>query len=135
MNAKCFFNKLCKRLLLEGFHVLYYFSYSTSSIYIKLDYGVAHSVTIRDHKGKKKYDYRFNVMMKGLDESYTDNNNHRFYFTPKDFELLINSILENREMVKAKYGSRYNDYMRSGKNKIGVAKGFWQQCKEYKEGD
>lgn len=131
MNIKRYARRIMKRLYDEGFSVLYYYSMSTSSVYIKLDYGVAHSITVRDHPGKKKYDYKFNVI-DGLDESYSSDGRH--YFKPSDFEQLIESIKQNRDMLKDKYGYYYNVYMGNGKKKVGVNKGFWQSCAEYKGG-
>lgn len=133
MKLKSLANKIMNRLHDEGFHVLYYNSISTSSIYIKLDYGVAHSITVRDHPGKKKYDYRFNVI-KGLNKSYEESG--RYYFPPKDIDLLIETVTQNRDAVVDKYGvDSYKRFMAKDKKKVGVEKGFWQYCKEYKVGD
>ncbi|MBM7715323.1 hypothetical protein JOC94_002310 [Bacillus thermophilus] len=41
------------RLKKKGIVIQRYDSYSTNSIYLKLDYGVSNSVRISDHKGKK----------------------------------------------------------------------------------
>ena len=53
---------LINRLLNLGFIVHRYNSVTTSSIYLKLDYGVACGIRIADHNGRKRYHYRFNVM-------------------------------------------------------------------------
>lgn len=55
-------NILLPKLLDMGFIVHRYNAHSTSSIYLKLDYGVACGIRIADHPGKKKYHYRFNVI-------------------------------------------------------------------------
>lgn len=39
-----------------------YDAYSTNSIYLKFDYGVANSLRISDHPGKRHLRYRFNLM-------------------------------------------------------------------------
>ena len=39
-----------------------YDSYSTNSIYLKFDYGVANSLRISDHDGKRHLKYRFNIL-------------------------------------------------------------------------
>ena len=62
MNGKDVVKVLTKRLLDLGFIVHRYDAYSTSSIYLKLDYGLACGIRIADHPGKKKYSYRFNVI-------------------------------------------------------------------------
>jgi len=35
---------------------------TTVSIYLKLDYGVCCGIRISNHRGKKKYHYRFNII-------------------------------------------------------------------------
>ena len=62
MTGKKIANILIQRLLSKGFIVHRYNSHTTSSIYIKLDYGVSCGIRIADHPGKKKYSYRFNVI-------------------------------------------------------------------------
>ena len=62
MNGKDVANILIPRLLNMNFIVHRYNSYSTSSIYLKLDYGLSCGIRIADHNGKKKYHYRFNVL-------------------------------------------------------------------------
>ena len=53
---------LINKLLKLGFIVHRYSSVTTSSIYLKLDYGLACGIRIADHTGRKRYHYRFNVM-------------------------------------------------------------------------
>lgn len=53
---------LINKLLKLGFIVHRYNSVTTSSIYLKLDYGLACGIRIADHTGRKRYHYRFNVM-------------------------------------------------------------------------
>lgn len=62
MDGKDVTNYLVSQLLDMGFIVHRYDTYSTSSIYLKLDYGVCCGIRIADHPGKKKYCYRFNVI-------------------------------------------------------------------------
>lgn len=40
-----------------------YDAYSTTSVYLKFDYGVANSLRIADHTGKKHLAYRFNIIL------------------------------------------------------------------------
>lgn len=40
-----------------------YDAYSTNSVYLKFDYGVANSLRIADHAGKKHLAYRFNIIL------------------------------------------------------------------------
>ena len=62
MNGIDIVNILIPKLLDMDFIVHRYDAYSTSSIYLKLDYGVACGIRIADHPGKKKYHYRFNIL-------------------------------------------------------------------------
>ena len=62
MTGKKVTRILIKKLLDMDFIVHRYDAYSTSSIYLKLDYGVACGIRIADHPGKKKYSYRFNII-------------------------------------------------------------------------
>lgn len=54
MNGIDVVNILVPKLLDMGFIVHRYYAYSTSSIYLKLDYGIACGIRIADHLGKKK---------------------------------------------------------------------------------
>lgn len=40
-----------------------YDAYSTNSVYLKFDYGVANSLRIADHAGKEYLSYRFNIIL------------------------------------------------------------------------
>lgn len=62
MTGKEVASILIQELISIGFIVHRYNSYTTSSIYIKLDYGLSCGIRIADHPGKKKYSYRFNVI-------------------------------------------------------------------------
>lgn len=53
MNGNDVANYLIPKLLEIGFIVHRYNSHSTSSIYLKLDYGLSCGIRIADHKGKK----------------------------------------------------------------------------------
>ena len=55
-------NVLIPKLLDMGIIVHRYNAYSTSSIYLKLDFGLTCGIRIADHPGKKKYSYRFNII-------------------------------------------------------------------------
>jgi hypothetical protein len=62
MNEKQIAEILITKLKELGFIVHKYNAVTTNSIYLKLDYGVCCGIRISDHKGKKKYHYRFNVI-------------------------------------------------------------------------
>lgn len=60
-EIKTFARKLALRLKEKGFTVQWYQSQTTNSVYLKLDYGVAHSVRISDHKSQSGMKYRYNI--------------------------------------------------------------------------
>ena len=74
-------NKLIKELKQRGFKINRYYAHGTKSIYLKLDYGACCGIRISDHKGKKRYRYRFNIIK-----------NYKFLYKlikPKSFLLLF----------------------------------------------
>lgn len=55
-------NKLIKSLIERDFLVHKYYARTTKSVYLKLDYGACCGIRISDHRGKKKYKYKFNLI-------------------------------------------------------------------------
>lgn len=105
-------NILVERILEMGFIVHRYNAYSTSSIYLKLDYGLSCGIRIADHPGKKKYSYRFNVIKDYIGNKviYKDGLICRFY----DFNELENVLeaVQEKKMKLNKYGQQnYKTYM------------------------
>lgn len=103
-----------------------YDAYSTSSIYLKLDYGVACGIRIADHPGKKKYSYRFNIIkdFNGDKVILKDGLISRFYdFT--ELEKVLKDVQEEKQKKLCKYGiNNYNLYMEREKNKNELFKRF-----------
>ena len=130
MGIKDYMYKLLSDLDREGFILQYYMAYSTSSCYIKLDYGIANSIRIADHKGKDKYPYRFNLMI-GLNESYEDNG--RSYYSINDYEKMIKDINKFKDEQLEKYGFYYFDYMLKNKKDSKNKKGFWAKARNYND--
>ena len=68
MNKKETIKKIAddisRSLLEEGFDILRYDSYSSNSVYLKIDFGVCHTIRISDHPGKKHLHYRYNVLLR-----------------------------------------------------------------------
>ena len=107
------FKEIVKELKKHDFIISTYHSYTTSSIYIKLDYGVANGIRIADHKGKKKYKYRYNVM-NDLEADYREKDCgfERFYYRPKHIKKMINQIIKDKENKIERYGIKnYLKYM------------------------
>lgn len=117
---------LIEKLLDIGFIVHRYDSYSTSSIYLKLDYGLSCGIRIADHPGKKKYSYRFNVIKDYKNDKVIIKDGLICYFY--DFNELDNVLqaVQNEKQEKInKYGIKnYNLYMEREKRENELFKRF-----------
>lgn len=118
MNEKDIAKILTKNLIKMGFVVHRYDAYSTNSIYLKLDYGVCCGIRIADHKGKKKYHYRFNVIKDYKGDKITRFENLVSYFYKFDeLPQLIKKVIEEKEAKIKKYGlENYKKYMKREAN-------------------
>lgn len=128
-------NILIDKLLEIGFIVHRYNSHSTSSIYLKLDYGLSCGIRIADHPGKKKYSYRFNVIKDYKNDKVIIKDGLICYFY--DFNELDNVLQavqnEKREKIN-KYGIKnYNLYMEREKRENELFNRFKQVKGELKE--
>jgi len=109
---------LVEKLLEKRFIVHRYNAHSTSSIYLKLDYGLSCGIRIADHPGKKKYSYRFNVIKDYVGDKVIlkDGLICRFYdFT--ELENVVEAVQKEKQEKINKYGiDNYNLYMEKEKN-------------------
>lgn len=126
---------VCRQL--EGKMIIHrYDAYSTNSIYLKFDYGVANSLRVSDHPGKKYLSYRYNIdfSRKHYNLEYSDGY-PRYYYPVSEVDRAIGDILDNR---RARL-HRYNNYVKSvyeARLRHEHEKGFWQQAKlVMKEGE
>lgn len=113
MNGNDVTNILASRLLDMGFIVHRYDAYSTSSIYLKLDYGLSCGIRIADHPGKKKYSYRFNVIKDYIGDKviYKDGLICRFY-NFNELESVLEAVQKEKQEKLNKYGlQNYKTYM------------------------
>ncbi len=117
---------LIKKLLYMGFIVHVYESYSTSSIYLKLDYGVACGIRIADHPGKKKYSYRFNLIKNYNGNKVIFKNGLICYFYDfTELEDLLITIQKEKQKKISKYGlENYREYMEKAKKENELFKRF-----------
>ena len=131
MNGKDIVSILADKLLDMGFVVHRYDAYSTSSIYLKLDYGLSCGIRIADHPGKKKYSYRFNVIKdyKGNKVVYKDDLICYFYDFNK-LDEVIEAVQKEKQEKISKYGLKnYQTYMeRESKSEL------YQRFKQVKKG-
>ena len=108
-----------------------YDSYSTNSIYLKFDYGVANSLRISDHDGKKHLKYRFNILesmgKKNSKETHTRQGFTMVFYSP----AMINACCRDILAAKKDRVERYRDYyalVEQEKEKVTSPqpqKGFW----------
>ena len=124
-------NYLLEKLDEKRFILYYLPAYTTSSRYIKLDFGVCKSIRIADHKGIEKYKYTFNLMI-GLDKSYEEDG--RYYYCLEDIDKMISDIVKYRDNLLEEYGFKYYDMMVEYKKQmLRKRKGFWEKCKNYND--
>lgn len=117
-------NILVSKLLDMGFIVHRYNSHSTSSIYLKLDYGLSCGIRIADHPGKKKYSYRFNVIKDyvGNKVILKDGLICRFYDF-NELDSVLNAVQQEKQQKINKYGlENYQRYMEREKMKMNFLK-------------
>ena len=107
-------NKLIKELKEKGFQINKYYAKTTKSIYLKLDYGVCCGIRISDHKGKKKYRYKFNLLKKyNGPKQKNDKGYIRLFYDYSNTEELIKDVQNEKKVKINKYGlSNYQEYMK-----------------------
>lgn len=121
-----------QQLKKEGFIVQRYDSFSTNSIYLKLDYGVMNSIRISDHRGKKYLSYRYNMLTccPELIASRDKEGFVKYYFPINEHEVLIKKILYDRQVKLGRMGEvKYKIQMRTYKERGQKQKGFWQSAR------
>lgn len=122
-------NLISRKLIDAGIIIHRYDSYSTNSIYLKLDYGVCNSIRISDHPGKKHLRYRYNIGPKFENQRKVQQGYERFFFLSNDPEKLINKVISDRERKIQHYGKeKFQEYISDNKEKSRFCKGFWTQA-------
>ncbi|MBY9078279.1 hypothetical protein KIH86_17785 [Paenibacillus sp. HN-1] len=124
--------ELIERLKREGFIVQRYDSVTTSSVYLKLDYGVANSIRIGDHRGKKQYKYRYNIDIgrKQINRHTTGEGWPRWYYPETELDSLFRDLLRERERIKQRFGpDQYWALMAQKQFENRGNKGFWRSAK------
>lgn len=113
-------------------------SVTTSSIYLKADYGLAGSIRIADHKGKKNLNYRFNLLSKQggthvecIEGKVCD----RHYYCYGSVDAMIYDILKFKSYRVHKYGGlqQYIEIMSKEKLKTKGIDGFWSKAFEVED--
>ncbi|MEK8206979.1 hypothetical protein NST41_15400 [Paenibacillus sp. FSL L8-0696] len=123
-------DRITRAVKARGITVQRYDAYTTNSVYLKFDYGVANSVRISDHMGKRDVSNRFNLL-KNIDRSYVELDRYlRYFYCTDDFDKLIADIIQNRNDQIVKYGSRHYEFlMKRNKAANTDTKGFWSKSR------
>lgn len=129
MDMKESASYICKKLLENGCMIHRYDAYSTDSIYIKVDAGVACSIRISDHNGKKHLSYRYNYMANepGNKVTMKKDKYERYYYQSGAVDKLIKDVLKlrmGRMNCYKNYDGLIQKSIQEGKEKPG----FWQQA-------
>lgn len=108
-----------------------YDAYSTASIYLKFDYGLANSLRISDHPGKAHLSYRFNIGLQ-VKEPYvrTHRGFTREYFPVSHIDKLVHTILQHKANRINRYGEyNYKLYQNKAiREHAHDTSGFWSHC-------
>ena len=109
-----------------------YDSFSTNSIYLKFDYGVARSLRISDHDGKRHLKYHFNILesmgKKSSKITRTRQGFEMVFYSP----AMINACCRDILASKADRVERYRDYdaiVERAKAEATPDKGFWHAAR------
>lgn len=109
-----------------------YDAFSTNSIYLKFDYGVANSLRISDHPGKRHLRYRFNLILDLAGKkpySETRDGLVMYFYPPEQLDNLVKDILKAKDEKARQYHS-YAAVVKTAADKIDASKGFWSGAKE-----
>lgn len=120
--------KLVKALEQKGFILHWYKAITTDSCYIKLDFGVANSIRVSNHRGKEKYHYRFNLML-NIDKSYVSSDGKSNFYCVNDFDKMVNDIVNFKNDQLEKYGFKYYEYMLTRRKEIYDNNSSWKHAK------
>ena len=128
-DYKSIADEIIKRLKAEGFTIQRYDAYSTKSIYLKLDYGLAYSIRISDHAGKKHLKYTYNLIKnysgRGL---IKEDGVWRQYYNFAHVDTMIANVIKGREWVMKNYHPDYAASMEARRIENQGKRGFWESA-------
>lgn len=121
---------LIKELKEQDFTVMRYDSYSSNSVYLKINDGVVGTIRISDHHGYKHLKYRYNLII-GVEKHKTlEGNFERFYFPMMLIQTLVFKVIYDHQERLERYGDvAYKHYMENNRKTGASKKGFWQKAK------
>ena len=106
-----------------------YDAVSTSSVYLKVDAGVACSIRLSDHEGHYNLKYRFNYLahVPGEAVEHVQDGIDRYFYQAGAVDQMIEDILELREQRYLMYRN-YEEIIKERLEESIDAKGFWQNA-------
>lgn len=120
---------LVVKLKANGFVVQRYDAHSTESIYLKLDYGLAYTLRISGHNGKKHLKYTYNLIKGYKGKRFIKEANvWRQYYSFAEVNALMESIIRNRKWVQEKYHPDYAASMEKARRENQEKIGFWSRA-------
>lgn len=116
-------------LLAKGVIIQRYDAYSTNSVYLKFDCGLANSLRIGDHGGKKHLNYMFKVDINHKGGCLIEKvkfTQYTYGANKKQLDKLVKHILDHRErrIVSYFHDDIYKDAMEAAYNKGKTQVGF-----------
>lgn len=123
-----------RRMIANGVVVQRYDSFSTNSVYLKFDGGLANSLRIGDHKGKKHLNYMFmiDINHQGSVKITCDKFfQYTYGTTRKNLAKLVEHILRHRQKRINGYLNidEYRHAVRMQFLTKGEQRGFWKQAR------
>ena len=110
-----------------------YDAFSTNSIYLKFDFGIANSLRISDHEGKKYLLYRYNVLTtQKVKKTKIDHGFERIYYSPQMTKALCRDILESKQRKQHLYLD-YDGLVQKKALEVCHETGFWSGAREVRE--
>ena len=129
LGLKDLADEICTRLLKEGFIIYRYDAYSSNSVYLKLDFGVSHSIRISDHEGKRHLHYRYNIGSHIKKDKTQTTKYIRYYYPTANLDQMISKIVSDRNEKMQKYGERYETFMSENRKAHANDNGFWRKAR------
>ena len=128
-------NYLCDELTKEGLIVHRVDSDSSNSIYLKLDWGAAHTIRISDHLEKRHLQFRYNIGTH-INRYRLERNPTQYYFPVTHLDRMVNSILSDRTFQLTVRGQQGYIYLVKAKinrdHELGNQ--FWERAQLYTGG-
>ena len=120
---------ISQALCQKGCLVHRYDAYSTNSVYLKVDAGVACSIRLSDHKGYAHLKYRFNFLANepGAQVEHTIDAYDRYFYQAGAVDQLIADVLCLRDQRRKAY-KNYSQLVSQALARARMQKGFWQHA-------